>query len=128
VKSYFRACLPFLAAALVMPVSLQGHHGWAEFDSGQEITLTGSVTDFHFVNPHCVVEFDAKDSKGQMRRWQGEFSSPGPMTRKGWTAASLQPGDTFTVVGNPAKNGAAAIHVLKIRLANGQEFVVDSSR
>ena len=120
--------LIFVAAAFMMPWSLQAHHGWTEFDSGQEITLNGSVTDFHFVNPHCVVEFDAKDSKGQMRRWQGEFSSPGPMTRKGWTAASLQPGDTFTATGNPAKSGVPAIHVLRIRLANGQEISVDSAR
>ena len=117
-----------MVVAAVMPCNLQAHHGWAEFDSSQEITLTGSVTDFHFVNPHCVVEFDAKDSKGQMRRWQGEFSSPGPMTRKGWTAASLQPGDMFTATGNPAKNGFPAIHILRIRPANGQEISVDSAR
>lgn len=115
-----------LAALLAAP--LRAHHGWTEFDSSQEITLSGTVTDFHFVNPHCVVEFDARDRGGKLRKWQGEFSSPGPMARKGWSAATLQPGDMLTVTGNPARNDLPAIHILRVRMAGGQEFSVDSAR
>jgi len=104
------------------------HHGWAEFDSTREITLEGTVTDFHFVNPHCVVEFDVEDIKGRVRKWQGEFSSPGPLTRKGLTAASFQPGDRLTITGFPAKNDAPAIHATRIRFSNGQEINVDAGR
>ncbi|MGD1070211.1 MAG: DUF6152 family protein [Bryobacteraceae bacterium] len=116
------------AAFLLAPHSAHAHHGWAEFDSQREITLEGTVVDFHFVNPHCVVEFDVRGETGRDHKWQGEFSSPGQLARKGWTAASLQPGDRITITGNPAKRDAKAIHVTRVRLSSGEELKVDGAR
>jgi hypothetical protein len=116
------------ASFLLMSHSAEAHHGWSEFDSNRELTFEGTVTDFHFVNPHCVAEFDVKDENGQVHKWQGEYSNPGQLARKGWTAASLEAGDKLTITGNPAKNNAPAIHVARIRLPNGQEFKIDGGR
>jgi hypothetical protein len=112
--------------ALAAPRAAEAHHGWAEFDSTAEITLEGTVSQFHFTNPHCVVEFRAVDKKGQMRLWQGEFANPGQLARAGWNAASLQPGDKITVTGNPAKNGSPAVHVMKIAV-NGKALIAPQS-
>jgi hypothetical protein len=105
---------------LLAPAPAEGHHGWAEFDEGSEVTFEGTVTDFHYVHPHCVVEFNVKDETGHMHKWQGEFSSPGVLSRKGWDAATLQPGDKLTITGHPLRNKAPALHVTKIRLSNGE--------
>ena len=86
------ALLTVLAAFLLLPHAAEAHHGWLEFDPNHEVTFDGTVTDFHFTNPHCVVEFAVKDEKGQVHKWQGEFSNPAQLSRKGWTAASLQAG------------------------------------
>lgn len=107
---------------LLLPGAAEAHHGWAEFDESAEITVEATVVDFHYVNPHCVVEFNLKDDAGHVRRWQAEFSNPGVLSRKGWSAASLQPGDKLKLTGHPAKNNVPAIHVTKIRMPNGQEF------
>ena len=105
---------------LVLPVSVQAHHGWQEFDEKTEITVTGTVTDFHYVNPHCVVEFDVKDDKGNIQKWQGEFSNPGVLARRGWNAAYLEAGDKLTITGHPAKkDGVLALHVTRILSATG---------
>lgn len=127
-KNVLVISLVVTAGYLFAPPSAQGHHGWAEFDSKIELTFKGTVTDFHFVNPHCVVEFDAKDEKGQVRKWQGEFSNTGQLAPKGWTAASLKAGDEITVSGHPAKNGAPAMHVTRIRLSSGQELQLYNGR
>jgi hypothetical protein len=127
-KNALLAFLAVSAGLLLTTHSADAHHGWAEFDATREITLEGTVTDFYFVNPHCVVEFDVKDDKGHVRKWQGEFSSPGPLARKGWTAATLQPGDRITITGYAARNEAPALHATRIRLPNGQEFNVDTAR
>jgi hypothetical protein len=116
------ACLVTLTGVVA-----EAHHGWAEFDSVSKVTMEGTVVDFHFTNPHCVVEFKALDDKGQARQWQGEFASPVELTRKGWTAATLQPGTKVTIGGHPAKNGAPAIHVTSIRLADGKVLPVPES-
>jgi Family of unknown function (DUF6152) len=41
----------FLAAG----VSGVAHHGLTAFDQTNKLTLKGTVTAFHFVNPHAVV-------------------------------------------------------------------------
>jgi hypothetical protein len=105
---------------LLMPVPAKAHHGWAEFDDKAEVTFEGTVTDFHYVNPHCVVEFNLKDENGQVHKWQGEFSNPPVLSRRGWNAASLQPGDKLTITGHPAKNSVPALHVTKIRMSTGE--------
>ena len=120
-KKGLLACVFVFSGVVAVPHAAEAHHGWAEFDSTSEVTFQGTVTDFHFTNPHCVVDFDVKDEKGPVRKWQGEFYSPLELGRKGWTAATLQPGDKLTIAGHPAKNGALAIHITSIR-ANGNEF------
>jgi len=115
------------ACFLLAPRVAEGHHGWAEFNETAEVTLEGTVTDFHWVNPHCVVEFDVKDDKGHVQKWQGEFSNPGVLSRKGWNAASLEAGDRLTITGHPAKKeGVNAIHVTRIRTTGGQETRFES--
>jgi hypothetical protein len=107
-------------SALLAPRPAEGHPGWAEFDERAEVTFEGTVTDYLFVNPHCVVEFNVKDEKGQIHIWQSEFSNPEVLACRGWNAASLQPGEKITITGHPLRNSAPALHVTKIRLSNGE--------
>jgi len=119
-KAVLLTSVALALSLLLTPVPAKGHHGWAEFDDKAEVTFEGTVTDFHFVNPHCVVEFTLKDDDGQVHKWQGEFSNPPVLSRRGWNAASLQPGDKLTITGHPAKNSVPALHVTKIRMSNGE--------
>jgi hypothetical protein len=109
-----------VTGVLLIPGSAGAHHGWTEFDEKAEVTVEGTVTDFHYVNPHCVVEFEVKDETGHVHRWQGEFSNPGVLSRRGWNAASLEPGDKLTITGHPARNNVLALHVFRIRSSNGE--------
>lgn len=109
-----------LAGLLLLPGSVKAHHGWKEFDEKAEVTIQGTVTNFHYVNPHCVVEFEVKDEKGHIQKWQGEFSNPGVLSRRGWNAAYLESGDMLTISGHPAKNGALALHVTRILSVTGE--------
>jgi hypothetical protein len=127
-KNMLLIFLAVSASFLVTPRPAEAHHGWLDFDSTREVTFEGTVTDFHFTNPHCVVEFEVKDEKGQVVKWQGEFSNPGQLTRKGWTAASLQAGDKIMITGNPGKNNAPAIHVSRVRLPGGQDLKVEGGK
>jgi hypothetical protein len=102
------------------------HHGYAAFDTTVEVTLKGTVTDFHFVNPHCVVEFDVKDDNGRVQNWKAELTSSAHLAPRGWTATSLEAGDELTITGYRAKNGAPSLWVTKIRLANGHELKLES--
>jgi len=93
------------------------HHGLAAFDTTKTVDENGTVIDFHFVNPHCIVEFESKDDKGVVHKWQGEMGSPAHL--KGWTATSLEKGNTVAVTGYRAKNGTYYMWITSLKSSNG---------
>ena len=82
------------------------------------------MTEFHFVNPHAVVEFEVKDDKGQVQSWEGELPSRSALGPRGWTAPSLGDKEEITITGYPAKNGSHAMRVTRIALSNGKELTL----
>jgi uncharacterized protein DUF6152 len=109
---------------LLGPRPVSGHHGYAAFDPKAEITFAGTVTGFHWTNPHCVVEFDAADDTGKIRTWRGELSSPIHLTPRGWTPTTLESGDKITVTGFRGTNNVPSIWVTKIVLPDGKALPV----
>ena len=65
-----------LIAAIAAP--LLAHHSIsAEFDSTKPITLSGTVTNVDWMNPHTYVFVDVNDpSLGKTRTWACELASP----------------------------------------------------
>ena len=105
---------------LAMTAVPAAHHGLAAFDRTTKVTLKGTVTDFHFVAPHAVIEFEVKDDAGRIQTWQAEMTSPKNL--KGWTATSLEPGDVVTVTGYRAKSGALFVWVTELSSSNGMKL------
>lgn len=108
------------ATLLVFSVSTFAHHGNAAYDTGTSLTVRGTVTDFRFINPHCQVYFDIKNSKGEVQHWQAELTAPNKLSRAGWTKHSLNPGDEITVTGFEGKNGGHSIWIRKLVGPDGQ--------
>ena len=100
--------IAFIVAARLLLVSspVSAHHGTSGYDMEKVITLNGTVTNFNWSNPHCLVRIDVKDSKGDVKDWVVELAAPTLMTRNGWTRDSLKPGDEVVAETHPAKNGA----------------------
>lgn len=81
------------------------HHGNSAYDEEHWITITGTVTEFVWSNPHVQIYLDVKDDKGNVVKWSVESQSPGILRRNEWTGTSLKPGDKITITLAPAKNG-----------------------
>ncbi|MBV8845143.1 MAG: hypothetical protein JO307_20235 [Bryobacterales bacterium] len=96
------------------------HHGLAVFDRTTPITLIGTVTEFHFTNPHCIIDFDVKAGNGRLQKWQGELTSP--LHLKGWTATSLEAGNQVKITGYRAKSGAYYVWITRLVSSNGKEI------
>ncbi len=107
------------AFAMLLPLVARAHHGWAAFDSQNNVTFKGVVTDFHFVSPHSVVDFEVKDANGKVEIWQGELTSALNLSRKGWTAVSLETGDEITVSGHKARSGVHTMRLMKLTTKKG---------
>ena len=67
--------------------------------------LNGTIKAFEWTNPHVVIWFVTTDDKGQQQLWPVESTSPGNLTRSGWTKHSLNPGDKVAVELHPLRDG-----------------------
>jgi hypothetical protein len=100
------------------PRVLAAHHGGAAFDQSKSVTLTGTVTELQFANPHVLVFFDVKNDQGQTTNWSGWLTAPNKLARAGWSKRTLKPGDAVSVTGSPHKDG---VQVIQIRRLNGPD-------
>ena len=69
-KASILAAVAFLAVS----VPLFAHHGNAAYD-GKSVTVKGTVTAWMWTNPHTFLKFDAKDDKGTVVHWIGEYNA-----------------------------------------------------
>jgi hypothetical protein len=113
---------PWLALAvslLCVSVPLFAHHGTAAFDD-KKVTLKGTVTEWFWSNPHCLLQIDVKGDNGQVVHWIGETQNPVTMVNGGWSKASIKTGDEVTVTMMPVKNGAPLGRIMTVLLPNGK--------
>ena len=108
-----------LAAGLLMSVPLSAHHGGAAFDTGKKVTLKGTVTQWIYQNPHCLISLDVKGEDGNVTRWVAETQAPGIMYPAGYRKDSFKPGDEITVVLEPVKNGRPVGRIQTVVTATG---------
>jgi hypothetical protein len=116
---------PLLAVWLALgSVGLaMAHHSNAAYDSDHPQTVEGTVKQVNWTNPHItfVVETDAKDGP-QAGTWVFEVSSPGVLSRSGWTKRSLQPGDHAVFDYLPLRDGKQGGFLRKVKLPDGKEL------
>src|ERR1041385_7262227 len=77
---------------ILLSGALTVHHANAVFDLGKRLKLTGTVTEWFWANPHCLLRFDVKDDSGEMKHWVAETQAPPNMTPFGWTKQSFAVG------------------------------------
>jgi hypothetical protein len=83
-----------------------GHHSFAAvFDSEQPVTMTGTVADIEWTNPHFHFSIDVKGADGAVSRWRFEGYPPNMLVRQGWRRdVTLTPGATVIVEGWVARS------------------------
>ena len=115
------------AVALLIPLPLAAHHGSAAFDTGKKVTLQGTVKDWVYSNPHCLLMLEVKGEDGQVVQWVAEGQAPNVIFPVGYRRNSFQPGDQVTITVEPVKNGRPLGRILQAVLADGKTLGVASS-
>jgi hypothetical protein len=97
------------------------HHSFAMFDRDKEVTLTGTVREFQWTNPHAFIEMDVPDPKvGTSEKWSIELNSPNNLTRQGWKSSMLKPGDKISLTMNPLRDGKKGGLFVSVVLPDGK--------
>jgi len=100
------------------------HHSFAMFDFDKTISCPATVKEFRWTNPHVTLLIEASPKPGDPPEiWSLELTSPGNLTRIGWTHSSFKPGDRIDIQFNPLRDGkhGGAFKQAKV-LDTGQVF------
>ena len=106
--------------ALLAAIPAWAHHSMAGFDRTKTISVTGTVKEFKWANPHSWIELEVPDGKGVVTDWNIEMTSPAVLIRAGWKSSVMKPGDKVTVAAHPQQTGEPGGIFVSVTLSDGR--------
>lgn len=98
------------------------HHSFSMFDRDKTATISGTVKEFEFANPHGWVHMMATDSSGKSLEWSFEMQPISQLGPAGWKPDTLKPGDMVTVNYHPLKDGSRGGQFVTVILPDGRKL------
>ena len=115
-----------ILAAAVLAVSTAGpawaHHSFAMFDRDKNVTMSGTVTEFEWTNPHVWIHMSVADQAGKTVVWSFEMQAIQADMAGGWRSDSVKPGDKVSIEFHPLKDGSRGGQLVSAVLANGAKL------
>jgi hypothetical protein len=119
-----------LGAILLATGTASAHHSPSSiFNMAEKVTMTGTLTQVDWVNPHIAVYIDVKKADGSgVENWKFESAPPSWLKRVGVNSADFKKGigQTVTVEGNRARDGSTYGFLQKITFADGNSIAMVS--
>ncbi len=114
-----------LAAVNFAASAVFAHHSFAMYEPAKTLTFQAVVKSFQWTNPHCVLWIVVQpDTGGTAQEWSLETTSPGVLTRSGWTRQVLKAGDRVSVELSPLRDGSPGGSLKSVTvLATGVKWV-----
>ena len=98
-----------LLAAAALACAAFAHHGWSEYDSTNELKLTGRIVESGYEHPHGHIRLEAPG-----KTWLCVLAPPSRMENRGLAKEALKVGNTVSVVGYPNRNKPAEMRAERI--------------
>lgn len=120
-------CALFLPCALALPFQVRAHHSPAMFDGSKQLTLTGTVREFQWTNPHSYIQLIVTADDGSEQEWSLEMGANVYLYNLGWRPSTVKTGDTLTATVIPLRSGAAGGLLIEAKTADGKSLVGSSA-
>lgn len=85
-----------------------GHHSAEMFERELTVTLSGTVKEFRYINPHSWLIVEIENEDGSTTTWGFEAEGPQDLMHGGVRKSDLPPGARITVTGRPMRDGRPA--------------------
>jgi hypothetical protein len=92
-----------LACSVPLAPPALAHHSAAAFDTRTQVTVTGSVTQYRFANPHVYLTLEVKKDDGSVVTVEVEAGAASVLNTLGFNKDSVTVGEVVTIVGNPGR-------------------------
>ncbi len=116
-----------IAMLLACAPAVAHHSANAQFDTKQDLMITGVVTKVENINPHSWWHVDVKGPDGKITSWRLESLSPNGLIRQGLKVKSdIKIGSAYEFRIAPAWKDpeGSKMGFMKAITVNGKEYVV----
>ena len=111
-----------LTIALGVASPALAHHSHAMFDHDKVVTITGTVAEWVFRNPHVFLYVNITTDSGETVKYAVEMSNITNMLKVGFTATTFKAGDKVTVELHPLLDGRPGGNYIVATSADGKQF------
>lgn len=112
-------------AAIVSASITSAHHSAAAYDMESSASVTGTVANLTWRNPHVLLSLDVPDENGENVTWVLETTAPSTLAANGWSRDMLSEGTSVTAEIRPTKLGEPAGVLRWVTLDNGVVLPID---
>jgi len=118
-----RSVWAIIASLTVCAAPTAGHHSFApHYDPDDVVTVTGTVAEFQFRNPHSFVLIEVANAAGGTDVWTCETNSAGVLRRQGLSPEMLTPGENVSITGAAARRDSTGCRVYTVVKADGSRL------
>jgi Family of unknown function (DUF6152) len=108
-----------ISCLLLLPLGAGAHHSPSMF-AGTELTLTGTVREFQWTNPHSYIQLVVESADGAQQEWSLEMGGNAYLYNLGWRPSTVKAGDKLTVKIRPLRNGEPGGLLVEATTADGK--------
>lgn len=119
-----RAILVSISAFLSVSIA-NAHHSAAAYDMESSASVTGTVVDLTWRNPHVLLRLAVPDNNGENVTWVLETTAPTTLAANGWSRDMLSEGTSVTAEIRPTKLGEPSGILRWVTLDNGVVLPID---
>lgn len=99
--------VPILLTGATITAPALAHHSFSMFDPSKPMRFEATVRNFQWTAPHAILWVEAgRIGIYDAGLWSLELpTSPGNLSKMGWSRTSVKPGDRVIVEINPIRDG-----------------------
>ena len=102
----FKSIALAAAAAALLSIPAWAHHSHANYNTNEFITVSGTLTEVVWTNPHVWIYMEVANAQGRPQMWAMEGGSVTSLMRGGWQRNSIKPGDKVSVRCHRLRDGS----------------------
>ncbi len=97
------------ATLMALATATWAHHGWSEYDATKTLTLTGTIVESKYENPHATLKLKSGNTV-----WFAWLAPVFRMEARGMKAEMVKVGATVTLVGYASTSKKDELRVERI--------------
>jgi hypothetical protein len=116
------ATIALCSAGIGLVPLAHAHHSAAAFDRQHPYTMSGTIKEFLWSNPHIWMKVLVPNGKGGSDEYELEGPGVSALARNGWNSKSLKSGDTVRLLVAPYRDGSKRGEFMALWKADGTQM------